>query len=482
MLNKFLKSLSLLLLLNLLIKPFWVLYVDRWVQHEVGDEAFGLFQTLYNFTIIFSIILDPGLKNYFNTKLSQDHGLLKRDAGRFLVLKILFSLAFFMVIWIAAWISGDYADHKVVLNLLAVNQILLSFLLFLRAILTGLGKYQHDSFMSVIDRVLMVIMALPVFFSSYFSEWKNIEAFIAIHTVAYALSLLICLLMIGKPVFDIKIKLSFKGFGTIMRQTFPFALFTGLMLLYISADFIMIERLLPDGFEQAGLYRKGYRFLQAASMFALLFGNLLLPIFSTIVHDKNEMRKMLITVFKIFVIPSITVALICYTFRMEIMGAAYPDNTAEVADTFGLLMLDLVAISLFYLFGTALTAMHALRWLNIFAGLGVIVNIGLNWGLIPLIGIKGAVVATLVTHGLVGILQMIITLKKYEIIPGVIVIFKVIGFVALSLFMFLLSNQLDFNWLYELVVLSALSFTFAHLFKVFSIKEVFVLLKSKVNE
>ena len=172
MLNKFLKSLSLLLLLNLLIKPFWVLYVDRWVQHEVGDEAFGLFQTLYNFTIIFSIILDPGLKNYFNTKLSQDHGLLKRDAGRFLVLKILFSLAFFMVIWIAAWISGDYADHKVVLNLLAVNQILLSFLLFLRAILTGLGKYQHDSFMSVIDRVLMVIMALPVFFSSYFSEWK----------------------------------------------------------------------------------------------------------------------------------------------------------------------------------------------------------------------------------------------------------------------------------------------------------------------
>lgn len=168
MLNKFLKSLSLLLLLNLLIKPFWVLYVDRWIQREVGDEAFGLFATLYSLTIIFSILLDPGLKNYFNTRLSRDHSLLGKEAGRFLVLKLLLSLVFFGGIWLAAWLSGNYTDYPLLLGLLGINQILLTFLLFFRSLITGLGKYQADSFMSVTDRVLMIIMALPVFFTSYF--------------------------------------------------------------------------------------------------------------------------------------------------------------------------------------------------------------------------------------------------------------------------------------------------------------------------
>lgn len=482
MLNKFLKSLSLLLLLNLLIKPFWVLYVDRWIQQEVGDEAFGLFATLYSFTIIFSILLDPGLKNYFNTRLSRDHALLGKEAGRFLVLKLLLSLLFFGSIWVAAWLSGEYTNYPNLLLLLGLNQILLTFLLFFRALITGLGKYQADSFMSVTDRVLMILMALPIFFTDYFPQFKNIEGFVAIHTIGYGITTLICLLILGKRLLEIKLNFQLKGLGTILKKTFPFALFTGLMNLYIRADFIMIEQLMPDGFEQAGVYRKAYRFLEAASMFALLFGNLLLPIFSTIIHKVGEMKKMLAVVFKLFVIPSISLSLVCFTFRAEIMAAAYPDSNQVVADSFGYLMLDMVAISLFYLFGTALTARHALRSLNLFAGLGVLVNIGMNAILIPMVGIKGAVIATLATHGMVGILQMLTTLKVYNIQIHLPVLLRVIGFTGLSILAFFLSNQLGINWFYKLVMLSALSFTFAHLFRVFSIKEVFVLFKSEVNE
>lgn len=482
MLNKFLKSLSLLLLLNLLIKPFWVLYVDRWIQREVGDEAFGLFATLYSLTIIFSILLDPGLKNYFNTRLSRDHSLLGKEAGRFLVLKLLLSLVFFGGIWLAAWLSGNYTDYPLLLGLLGINQILLTFLLFFRSLITGLGKYQADSFMSVTDRVLMIIMALPVFFTSYFPAFKNIEGFVAIHTIGYGLTTVICLFILGRKLFDIQLNFNLKDYAHILKKTFPFALFTGLMNLYIRADFIMIEQLMPDGFEQAGVYRKAYRFLEAASMFALLFGNLLLPIFSTIIHKVDEMKRMLAVVFKLFVVPSISLGFICFTFRSEIMAIAYPDSNQVVADSFGYLMLDMVAISLFYLFGTALTARHALRSLNLFAGLGVIVNIGLNAILIPLIGIKGAVIATLSTHGVVGLLQMLTTLKLYNIQLRPRVLMRIIGFTGLSALVFALSKQLDVNWFYKLAVLSALSFTFAHIFRVFSAKEVFVLFKSEVNE
>jgi len=145
-------------------------------------------------------------------------------------------------------------------------------------------------------------------------------------------------------------------------------------------------------------------------------------------------------------------------------------------------MLDFIAISLFYLFGTALTAMKQMKWLNIIAALGVVVNIALNLTLIPIMGIKGAVIATICTHGAVGFLQMVLTVRKYNILVKPSVIARVVGFTLCTIASFKYVYVLNSNWIIEVITMSALSFTFALLFKVFSFKEIFILLKSNVNE
>jgi O-antigen/teichoic acid export membrane protein len=482
MLNKFLKSLSILLLLNLLIKPFWVLFVDRLVQEQVGNVAFGMYQTFASFSLIFSIILDPGLKNFYNTSLSKDISMHSRDTGRYILIKLLLGGVFFVLIGAIAFSSEDYRQNWQLFLLLAINHILLSFLLFFRSTLTGLGYYRRDSVMSVVDRVIMVITAVPIFFTDWFQGYKTVEAFAWVHTIGYIGGIIICFIFLGKHTFEINFKFDFKGFGPILKRSFPFALFTGLMSLYIYADFIMLERLLPNGFESAGLYRKSYRFLEASSMFALLFGNLLLPIFSTIIGQKGDLNSMIKVVFKILVIPSFFVVISCFGFREEIMELAYPGEKAIVAQSFGWLMTDYIAITLFYLFGTVLTAAHELKLLNVFAGIGVVVNIGLNAFLIPRIGIMGAVIATLSTHGAVAILQMSTTLHKYNIVPRPAVIARVIAYIGFSILALYTLQQTRLNWIYQLSILSALSLTFALLFKVFSFKQLLVLLKNKVNE
>ncbi len=52
------------------------------------------------------------------------------------------------------------------------------------------------------------------------------------------------------------------------------------MSFFNRADSVMIERLLPDGKEQAGIYAQSFTVLDALSQFALLFAALLLPMFS----------------------------------------------------------------------------------------------------------------------------------------------------------------------------------------------------------
>ena len=477
MLNKFLRNLSVLLLLNLLIKPFWVLFIDRLVQREVGDEAFGVFATLTSFTIVFGIILDPGLKNHFNIGLSKDHKLLGESGGQYLIIKLLLGLGFFATLWITALFSEGYMEHSFLLFILAANQIIVSFLLFFRATLTGLGHYQKDNIMSVMDRMLMIVMTVPIFFTSWFSGLKSIETFAVIHTIGYVLATLVCLWLLRKDLTSIKIKFEFKKMKELLIGTFPFALFTGLMILYYRIDFLMIESLLDDGFLQAGLYRKAYRFLDALAMFYLLFGNLLLPIISTMRDQLEEIRSTIKAGFKILVIPSIILAFAGFFFREEIMTLAYQEHNEAVAQSFGLFMIDVIAIALFYLFGTTLTARNELTWLNIFAAIGVVINIGMNWVFIPKIGIVGAAVATLITHGVVGLLQMWLTLKKHNMSFTNAVVLRLIGFSASTGSLFYFGSSLPWDWTLNLLALSLLSFTFALLFKVFSIKEVFVLLK-----
>ena len=57
--RKFVVNLALLLLLNFLIKPFWIFGIDRTVQNELVSSAdYGTYFALFNFAMLFNILLD----------------------------------------------------------------------------------------------------------------------------------------------------------------------------------------------------------------------------------------------------------------------------------------------------------------------------------------------------------------------------------------------------------------------------------------
>ena len=62
--RKFLTNLLILLFMNLLIKPFWILGIDRSVQNAVGAEQYGFYFAIFNFTFLFNIMLDLGITNF----------------------------------------------------------------------------------------------------------------------------------------------------------------------------------------------------------------------------------------------------------------------------------------------------------------------------------------------------------------------------------------------------------------------------------
>ncbi len=72
----FVTNLFFLLTLNILIKSFWILGIDRGIQNAVSAQEYGVYFALLNFTFLFNILLDFGITNYNNRMIARHTNLL----------------------------------------------------------------------------------------------------------------------------------------------------------------------------------------------------------------------------------------------------------------------------------------------------------------------------------------------------------------------------------------------------------------------
>jgi O-antigen/teichoic acid export membrane protein len=410
----FFSNLLLLLTLNLLIKPFFILGIDAEVQNQVGAAEYGDYFALLNFSFLFTILLDFGITNYNTRNIARHPHVVKRYFGPIIGLRtILFVIYAFFTLGFGLLIS--YSDKQLyLLSILILNQFFVAVIHYLRSNFAGLHLFKVDAFFSVLDRGLLIL------FCSYLLWWRKsdsnlqIEWFVWAQTAAYGFSALLAILVTIAKVG--KLNMRFNGLFSmvILRQSFPYALLILLMMIYNRMDSVMLERIHPQGATEAGIYAQGYRLLDAVNMFALLFAGLLLPLFSRMIAKKESISSLLTNAGSVLMSIALIVSLTGYFYSETLMHARYLTHVEESAHVFKLLILSFIPVSATYLYGSLLTANGSLRQLNQMAGFGLLVNFGLNYLLIPVYGAWGAAVATLITQLFTAGFQLILA---YRLLP-----------------------------------------------------------------
>jgi len=104
--KKFIANLGFLLLLNLLIKPFWLFGIDRAVQNATGAEAYGQYYALFNFSLLLNILLDLGITNFNNRNISMNRQLLQKHISGIITLRLLLATLYIIISMVAALIIG----------------------------------------------------------------------------------------------------------------------------------------------------------------------------------------------------------------------------------------------------------------------------------------------------------------------------------------------------------------------------------------
>lgn len=413
--RKFINNLIFIVFLNLLVKPFWILGIDVAVQNRVGVDEYGLYYSIFSFSILLNIILDFGITNYNNRNIAQYSHMLRRYFSGIFNVKIVLACLYLLATLLFGLIVGYKGRVFWLLFILGINQVLASMILYLRSNISGLHLFKTEGILSIMDRVIMIVLCSVLLWSSYFKEGFVIEWFVYAQFWAYLITGLVAFILVYGQAKVFKIKIDLKLFRIILKQSLPFALLVLLMSFYYRLDGVMIERMLPDGRMQAGIYAKSYKLFEGFNMFGYLFAGLLLPIFSRMIKQNESISKLLKIAFNLVFIPSVATAVVCAMYAKEIMDILFEDQIAEAAEIFPVLMISFVGIALTYTYGTLLTANGSLRQLNIISLIGVALNFGTNWMVIPIYGAYGAAVATLITQAFVIFAQVIITKKIFKL-------------------------------------------------------------------
>ena len=493
--SRFLKNILFLLFINLLVKPFWILGVDRTVQNIVGDASYGTYLAIFNFSYLFYIILDIGLTNYNSKEIAQNNSLLSKYFVGISQAKIFLSIAYFIIIFVIGLIIGYNTEQMKLLAVVGLNQVLLSFVLYVRSNISALLLFKTDSILSVLDRVLMILICSFLLWSGIFPKNDfNIYWFVYSQTVSYVITLIIAIYIVLKHTGKLTIKFNFPFVLMIIKKSLPYALLVLLMSFYNRLEPVLIERILPKDISavQAGIYARAYRLFDAGNNISYLFSVILLPLFAAVIKKGEDLQALVKQSFGLMLTMTCIIAIVCIFYSQNLMELLYTIQDNESIETYNLritessnilkiLMGSFVSISVTYIFGTLLTANGNLKQLNIVAAVGVVINLTLNFIFIPVFEAKGAAMTSLCVQFATCTIQFFIAKRIFNLKFGISFWISILSFIILLVTTTSLLKSSDMYWLTSFIISLGLGIVLAFITKMLDFKELKSLLLSSVE-
>ena len=478
--REFLINILLLIGINLLIKPVYIFGIDRGVQNAVGKEEFGLYFTIFNFTYLLQIINDFGIHTFNNKHIAQNRDLLKTYFPNVLMLKTMLALLYlFSVLLLAIPFGYLKSAYLPLLLWLSFIHLLNSLMLYLRSNISALGWYRTDSFLSSLHRLLMIGVLAPFLWVAAWREQFELIWFIYAQVATLILTAIITLWILRKKVQWQSWSFDFSFLKRIAKESYPYALAIFLMTVYTRIDSVMIERMLPDGKEQAGIYAGAYRLLDAANMIGFLFAGLLLPMFARLRKEGGEWKELLIFSLRIILSIAIALSIPVFFWKEEIMILLYLQGDAYWGQVLGWLMLSFIAGCIIYVYSALLTAADRLMKMNVFFVIGIFLNILLNYVLIPYDKAAGAALATLLTQSFIAIALVGLAVREFRLPHNFYLIVQFITYAFIIVVICYMASHFfsPSFWKIQFIASGILAAFMAFIFRLLSLRELARLVK-----
>lgn len=413
--QNFLGNIFLMILANLLIKPIWILGIDRNIQLTVGDSNYGQYTALLNLSMVFSIMLDFGLTNFNNREVAKDTAKAAVFFGNIITVKFILFFIYSLILGIVAVSMGYASDALWLLFYIIIMQFCNSVLQFLRSNISAHHHFKADAFISILDKTLMIICFGILLLNSRWHAFITIKNFVFVQIVCYLVSIFTAYILNKKYFSKSTFQISVNEMWHIFKQSLPLAILVLLMTLYTRSDMFILERLANDGAEASGKYQKCYRLLDAFNMIGFMFAGMLLPMFSRLLSQQKSIGSLLKMSTNILLPSALAISFFSCFYCFDMMQLFYKSTSINLAIAFAITMASFPALCIMNIYSTALSAGVYLKQLIIVAGIAAILSIGFNCYTSKEWGYVAAPIIALGVQTLVASSYIFLCIKKFNL-------------------------------------------------------------------
>jgi len=477
----FVKNLLFIITVNVLIKPVWVFCIDRTVQNRLGHEKYGSYPQLLNLALILQIILDFGITNYNNRTIAQQPDRLKTLFPAMLSARLLLMLCYIVITCAAAWIIGYRGYDFVLLIGILFIQIFNTLLLFIRSNISALHKFKADGVLSVSDRFLMILIFGFLLLWPVTAQHIKLEWFIGTQAICYFLTCIAAFFVL-RSLVPLKFHFSFDKalVSNIIREGLPYAMLIFLMGIYMRVDMVMVGRLCGNaGNDEVSIYMSAYRLLDVGNMFGLMFAGVLLPLFARMLIQKNDVYPIIHVSVNMLLPVSFMIAVAAAFWNEPIMRRLYTAAAAYDGHVFAWVMAAFPAFCLTYVYSTLLTSNGSLKKLTKIALAGVVLNLSLNFYLIPHYHALGAAFSAFITETFVAVCYIYAATKTVQIPFHIKWVSSHLLFLLIIVLLAFAVYALPLNWILQLAVFGLMGVASMFVFRFVSVSAIKQLLVSK---
>jgi O-antigen/teichoic acid export membrane protein len=395
------------LILEKVFRMTFGLFISLWFARYLGPSDYGLFSYVVSFTGLFTVFATLGLDSIVVRELVNNQNREKDIIGTAFVLKLCGSLLSLLAIAIVLNLSNSDYNTNLLIFIVASSTLFQSF--------NVIDFY----FQSKVMGKFVALANIISFFLGSLTRFVLIFFEAPLLAFAWAIFFDSFLLSIALFFFYFKHKrisfLTFFNFNIkdsifLLKNSWPLILSGALISLYMKIDQVMLKKML--GNESVGQYSAAVRLSELWYFLPLIISTTFFP---AIINAKKQNEKLYLSriqsLNKFMFWTAFLIAVFMSFFSGWIVDILYGPSYSQS----GPVLAIHIWAAIFVFIGVANNNYLIAENLQVYSILntfiGAIVNIVLNFILIPRIGIEGAALATLIAYFISAYLSLLLWKK-----------------------------------------------------------------------
>jgi len=370
------------------------LFVGIWVARYLGPEQFGLFSYAQSFVGLFSAIATLGLNGIVVRELVKFPEKEKELLGTAFILKVFGAVITLCILAIAINFTSNDNNTNILIFIIASAVIFQSFNIidfYFQAKVMSKYVVFTNSFSLLLSSIVKIVLIL---------NHASVMAFawvVVFDSIILSFGYLYWYFRVKKEFLLFQIIFDFKLAKSLLKDSWPLIFSSIVIAIYMKIDQVMIKEMLNN--EAVGQYAAAVRLSEAWYFIPMVISSSLFP---AIINAKKISEKLyyerLQKLYDLMVIVAVSIA-IPITFLSDfIVDFLYGNKYNEAGS---ILMIHIWA-GVFVFLGVVSSKWFIAENLQKYSFYrtlsGAVINILLNFILIPKFGVKGAAVATLISQ------------------------------------------------------------------------------------